>query len=85
MFQKSFVEFFVPFSEVKVLEERLGRSSAKRISMYAANKQVRVELRPGSQVLIVLGRFQDKYRGRRCQRCNVGRVPWSRDRPIYHH
>ena len=41
MFQKSFVEFFVPYSEVQRLEHKLGTSSAKRISMYASNKKVR--------------------------------------------
>jgi methylenetetrahydrofolate reductase (NADPH) len=41
VFQKAFVEFFVPAQEVERLEERLKRTNNEQISMYAANKEVR--------------------------------------------
>jgi methylenetetrahydrofolate reductase (NADPH) len=40
VFQKAFVEFFVPAQEVERLEERLKRTNNEQISMYAANKAV---------------------------------------------
>ncbi|RSH85189.1 hypothetical protein EHS25_004996 [Saitozyma podzolica] len=39
VFQKAFVEFFVPAQEVERLEERLKRTNNEQISMYAANKE----------------------------------------------
>jgi methylenetetrahydrofolate reductase (NADPH) len=40
VFQKAFVEFFVPSKEVDRLEERLKRDGGEAVSMYAANKAV---------------------------------------------
>ncbi|ORX41123.1 putative methylenetetrahydrofolate reductase [Kockovaella imperatae] len=55
VFQKSFVEFFVPLSEV----QRLEASVSKRITMYAANKkgEFRTNTEPGAVNAVTWGVF----------------------------
>ena len=93
VFQKAFVEFFVPKEEVERVRAKVEGRGVE-FSMYASNKEVRSSrplffstLTPGMRCTRSSqeGRFQHQRDPRVRQCSDMGRFPRQRNHSIYHH